>query len=579
METPKAPNRPPDPPDPPGNPDRSRRPGRHRSGSADPPPAPAAHSALGAELSLPPSPPEEPEPAPEAPPEEPPGVPAATPEAPPEEPPGVPGATPQAPPEVPAGTSQAPLPEAPLEVPAATPQAPPEAPAGTPQRRPGEPPDAPAAPADPADPAAELRELVSARDRLQGLLDAVMAISGELELPLVLHRIVRTAMDLVHARYGALGVLNEDGTELAEFLTAGLTDRERADLEGVELPRGHGLLGTLIHHPEPLRVDDIRTHPHSVGYPPGHPPMRTLLGVAISVRGEIYGDLYLSDRLDGRPFDAHDQDIVVALAGAAGIAIENARLFERVRSGAERFQRLLLPRLPDLNPYESAAVYRPAASPAQLGGDWYDAVPLPDGACGAVIGDVVGHDLRAAAAMAQTRNMLRALLYDRRTPPSAVLTALDRTLHAITDAPVTTACLARLQPAGDGQGPRLHWSSAGHPPPLLLAPGHRPRYLDAEPGLPLGVDPDQPRPDHTYPLPPGAALLFYTDGLVEHPEHPIDRGLDALAELAAPLADGPLDELCRILCDEHPGDGHDDMAVLALRVPPAGISGPMAGTR
>ncbi|OEJ95556.1 hypothetical protein J116_014795 [Streptomyces thermolilacinus SPC6] len=408
-----------------------------------------------------------------------------------------------------------------------------------------------------------------------------MAISGELELPLVLDRIVRTAMDLVHARYGALGVLNDDGTELAEFHTVGLTDQERADLEGVGLPHGRGLLGTLIHHPEPLRVDDIRAHQHSAGYPQGHPPMRTLLGVAISVRGEIYGDLYLSDRLDGRPFDTHDQDVVVALAAAAGIALENARLFDHVRSGAERFQRLLLPRLPDLRPYEGAALYQPAASPAQVGGDWYDAVLLPDLACGAVIGDVVGHDLQAAAAMAQTRNMLRALLYDRRTPPSAVLTALDHTLHAITDAPVTTACLARIEPAAGGgdSGWELHWSSAGHLPPLLLAPGHRPRYLHAEPGLPLGVDPDRPRPDHTYPLPPGATLLFFTDGLVEHPAHSIDRGMDALAEIAGPLAEGPLGALCQVLCGEHPSDGHDDMAVLALRVPQGGISRRMTGTR
>ncbi|GGQ13176.1 hypothetical protein GCM10010249_34920 [Streptomyces roseolilacinus] len=383
-------------------------------------------------------------------------------------------------------------------------------------------------------------------------------------------------------------MLNEDGTELAEFLTVGLTDRERADLAGVGPPHGRGLLGTLIRHPEPLRVDDIRAHPHSAGFPPGHPPMRTLLGVAVSVRGETYGDLYLSDRLDGRPFDAHDQDIVVALAGAAGVAIENARLFEQVRAGAEQFQRLLLPRLPGLRPYEGAAVYRPAARPAHVGGDWYDAVLLPDGACGAVIGDVVGHDLRAAAAMAQTRNMLRALLYDRCGPPGAVLTALDHTLHAITDTPVTTVCLARVQPAGDGDGWELCWSSAGHLPPLLLAPGDHPRYLDAEPGLPLGVDPHRPRPDHTSPLPPGAVLLFFTDGLVEHPRHPIDRGLDALAALAAPLGGRPLDELCRALCAARPGDGHDDVAMLALRVPtappsrvyPAESRGPgKAGTR
>ncbi|GAA4908944.1 GAF domain-containing SpoIIE family protein phosphatase [Streptomyces coeruleoprunus] len=425
----------------------------------------------------------------------------------------------------------------------------------------------PPADTDLTDVARQLHELARARDRLQGLLEAVMAISSELELPVVLNRIVSTAMDLVHARYGALGVLNEDRTELDEFITVGLTDRERADLAGVELPHGRGLLGTLIHHPQPLRVANIQAHPHSAGFPPGHPPMRALLGVAISVRGEIYGDLYLADRADGRPFDEHDQDIVVALAGAAGVAIENARLFEQVRAGAEQFQRLLLPRLPDLYPYAGAAIYEPATRPAQVGGDWYDAILLPDHACGAVIGDVVGHDLHAAAAMAQTRNMLRALLYDRRTPPSAVLTRLDRTLHAITDTPVTTACLARIEPGDHGW--ILHWSTAGHMPPLLLAPGRDPEYLHAEPGLPLGVDPHHPRPDHTRPLPPETIMLLFTDGLVEHPALPIDTGLDALAELAAAHAHLPLDELCRTLCDRHPSDGHDDMAVLALRTPPA----------
>lgn len=198
--------------------------------------------------------------------------------------------------------------------------------------------------------AEQLRELAVAKDRLQGLLDAVLTISREMDLPTVLHRIVTTAMDLVGARYGALGVLDDSGEQLGQFITAGLSESERGDLSGIEFPRGRGVLGHLIHHPEPLRVDEIGSHPASVGFPPGHPQMRTLLGVAISVRGTIYGDLYLSERRDGRPFDRDDEDIVIALAGAAGIAIENVRLFEQVRDAAEHFQRLLLPTLPDLSP-------------------------------------------------------------------------------------------------------------------------------------------------------------------------------------------------------------------------------------
>jgi serine phosphatase RsbU (regulator of sigma subunit) len=411
----------------------------------------------------------------------------------------------------------------------------------------------------------ELRALATAKDRVQSLLDAVVAITREVELPAVLHRIVTTAMALVGARYGALGVLDESGEYLKQFIASGMSERERAVLAEVGFPRGLGVLGHLIHHPEPLRVDDIPSHPASVGFPPGHPRMDTLLGVAVSVRGEIYGDLYLSERRDGRPFDVHDENIVVSLASAAGIAIENVRLLEQVRAGSEQFQRLLLPTLPDMRPFDAAAIYKPAAEPHHVGGDWYDAILLPDGAVAVVIGDVVGHDLHAAAAMASTRNMLRALLFAMRTPPSAVLAQLDLTLEAITDNPVTTTSLARIEPAGSAW--RLHWSTAGHVPPLLITPGNQAEYLFVEPGLPLNVNSEQHRPDHTHPLPRDAIVVFFTDGLIEHPDHPIDESLNQLAELATAHVALPLQDFVQALADHHPSDGHDDMAILALRTP------------
>ncbi|MER6733124.1 PP2C family protein-serine/threonine phosphatase [Streptomyces puniciscabiei] len=413
----------------------------------------------------------------------------------------------------------------------------------------------------------QLRALLSSMDRLQGLLDAVLAISREVELSAVLRRIVTTAMDLVGARYGALGVLDESGERLEQFIADGLTEREREALAEVGLPRGLGVLGHLIRYPEPLRIDDIPAHPSSAGFPSGHPQMHSLLGVAISVRGEIYGDLYLSERNDGQPFDAHDENIVVALAGAAGIAIENVRLFERIRVGAEQFQRLLLPTLPDLRPFTAAAIYRPAAEPSQLGGDWYDAIPLPDGVVAVVIGDVSGHDLQAAAAMAATRNMLRALAFDQNNPPGAVLARLDRILESVTNHRVTTTTLARIEPEEPGW--RLRWSTAGHVPPLLLTREHHVAYLLGEPGLPLGVDTGQPRPDHSRFLPPQATVVFFTDGLIEHPEHPVDASLRELAGLAAVHAALPLPDFVQALADHHPSDGHDDMAILAVRTPPA----------
>jgi len=155
----------------------------------------------------------------------------------------------------------------------------------------------------------ELLALAAAKDRIQGLLDAVVAITREVELPAVLHRIVTTAMELVGASYGALGVLDESGEHLAQFMSVGLSEQERAALAEVGFPRGLGVLGHLIRHPEPLRIGDISSHPSSFEFLLGHPCLRTLLGVAINVRGAIYGDLYLSERRDGQPFTIHDESI------------------------------------------------------------------------------------------------------------------------------------------------------------------------------------------------------------------------------------------------------------------------------
>jgi serine phosphatase RsbU (regulator of sigma subunit) len=218
-----------------------------------------------------------------------------------------------------------------------------------------------------------------------------------------------------------------------------------------------------------------------------------------------------------------------------------------------------------MRPIEAAALYRPATAPGRVGGDWYDAVRLADGSCAVVIGDIGGHGLQAAAEMVQARSMLRALLYERCSSPGAVLTQLDRTLHAMTDTPVTTACLAQLWPVVDGW--HLHWSTAGHPAPLLLMPGQPGRYLDVSPGLPLGVDSSLARPDNLNRLPGGVTLVFFTDGLVEHHEHPIDEGLAGLARLATEHASEPPARLCHALVSDAPGDGSDDIAILALQLP------------
>lgn len=167
------------------------------------------------------------------------------------------------------------------------------------------------------------------RDRLEVLLEAMLVVTSGLELDVTLRTIVHTAIGLVDARYGALGVRG-DGHELVEFVYEGIDEQTR-ELIG-HLPEGRGVLGVLIDEPTPIRLDDIRHHQASVGFPPNHPPMRTFLGVPVRIRDKVFGNLYLTDKATGQPFSEDDEALVQALAAAAGIAIENARLYEQSRA-------------------------------------------------------------------------------------------------------------------------------------------------------------------------------------------------------------------------------------------------------
>ncbi|GAA1216483.1 sensor histidine kinase [Prauserella alba] len=170
-------------------------------------------------------------------------------------------------------------------------------------------------------------EVINARDQMDGLLEAMLAVASGLELDATLRRIVHAAIDLVDARYGALGVLNPDGNGLAEFIYEGIDEQTRGMIG--DLPAGHGLLGLLIEQPKPVRLDVLSNHPSSAGFPEHHPPMRTFLGVPVRVRDKVFGNLYLTEKVGGQRFTEDDEVVVHALAAAAGIAIENARLYEQ----------------------------------------------------------------------------------------------------------------------------------------------------------------------------------------------------------------------------------------------------------
>ncbi len=173
-----------------------------------------------------------------------------------------------------------------------------------------------------------LQAVVATRDRVNALFEAVVAVGTNLDIEVVLRGIVEAAVTLVDASYGAMGVIGEGG-RLAEFIPVGLTEEEIRKIH--HWPEGRGLLGALITDPKPLRIADLGSHPLSSGFPDGHPPMTSFLGVPIRIRDEVYGNLYLTQKRDGGQFDEEDEALLVALAAAAGVAIENARLYDEAR--------------------------------------------------------------------------------------------------------------------------------------------------------------------------------------------------------------------------------------------------------
>ncbi|MEU1851290.1 SpoIIE family protein phosphatase [Streptomyces sp. NPDC019990] len=281
----------------------------------------------------------------------------------------------------------------------------------------------------------------------------------------------------------------------------------------------------------------------------------------------VLGALTLGRAKDPAPFTPADLPLVEDIARRAGLALDNARLYQRQRKVAETMQNHLLPQMPGVPGLEMTVRYLPAPDASQVGGDWYDAFPLSDGSTALAVGDVVGHDLEAAAGMAQVRNMLRAYAWSQHEPPSRIVTRLDEALQHITDVAMATMIFARVEPADDGHW-RLSWTNAGHPPPLLISRDGLASYLTEGHGILLGAGAVAPRPDAVTLLPPGSTLVLYTDGLIEAPGHTLDEGLKRLRRHAAALAHRPLASFTdHLLRRVRPADNDDDVALLALRTP------------
>jgi serine phosphatase RsbU (regulator of sigma subunit) len=289
-------------------------------------------------------------------------------------------------------------------------------------------------------------------------------------------------------------------------------------------------------------------------------------------RDELFGGITLVNGPErGAHTEAELRTAEIASRRAA-LALDNARLVTANQQVARRLQMSLLS--PPVQPdhLELAVRYRPATRGVAIGGDWYDAFLQPDGDTILVIGDVMGHDIEAAAAMGQVKTLVRGIAFDRLEEPAGVLRRVDHALVGLAVPTLATALVCRVeQDDADRRAGlrRLRWSSAGHPEPMLLQPDGTVVDLSAPVGPPLGIGWLGPRADGHATIAEGSTLLLFTDGLFERRGVPLDDGRARVREVVAGSAHLPLDQLCDRLLEELLGEGaEDDVAVLAVRAHP-----------
>ncbi|MDP9435131.1 MAG: SpoIIE family protein phosphatase [Actinomycetota bacterium] len=294
--------------------------------------------------------------------------------------------------------------------------------------------------------------------------------------------------------------------------------------------------------------------------------MASVLVVPLRTSREVIGALSLfAQRGTGRTFDDDDLTTVADLGRRAALAVDNARLYSREHAVAEQLQRSLLPSLPEVAGLDRAARYLPGQTAARVGGDWYDLFVLPDGAVGVAIGDVMGHDLQAAAAMGQLRSVLRSYAWQG-SGPATVLDHLDQLVQGLDMAQLATAVYARLELPRAGRAGRFHWANAGHLPPVLRRAGGETVLLDDVASLLVGAVLGVERDEGEIDVGPGDLLVLATDGLVERRGRDPDSALEQLRAAVAAAPDRSADEVCDALLAGLARGRDDDVALLVLRV-------------
>jgi serine phosphatase RsbU (regulator of sigma subunit)/anti-sigma regulatory factor (Ser/Thr protein kinase) len=393
---------------------------------------------------------------------------------------------------------------------------------------------------------------------LQRVTDAALA---HLALDDLLAELLDRIAEILGADTAAILMMESDGRMLRARAAKGIEEEVE---QGVRIPVGRGFAGRIAHERRAITIPEV-DHADILNPILRQKGIRSLLGVPLLVEGRILGVLHVGT-LTPRNFNDHDRDLLQLAADRAALAIEHAQFYEQRRL-AEALQRALLPQqLVAIPGLEVAARYLPAARGPSLGGDWYDVFPTGGGRIGVAVGDVVGHGLPAAALMAQLRTALRAYAFEGHGP-SEVVDRLNRLLAYLEPTTMTTTAYLELDP--ENQSMRI--VTAGHPPPLVIEPGGRARYLAVPSGVALGVSRASRYRDDEHALPTGSTILLYTDGVVEVRGEGLDAGLERLRRLAE-RGHASVDALCDAIIDEMVVDGRpaDDVALLAARVLPLG---------
>jgi PAS domain S-box-containing protein len=411
--------------------------------------------------------------------------------------------------------------------------------------------------------AAERRLRVEAQIN-ETLLDIATTLNAQHELDAVVQVVTDAGTVVTGAAFGAFfyNVVDDGGGSYTLYTVSGV---DRSAFARFPMPRKTPVFAPTFAAERTVRYDDVTAQPEYGknppfhGMPDGHLPVRSYLAVPVTdASGDPIGALFFGHP-DASVFTPVHERLVEALAAHAAVAIRNARRFENEQRTSEALQRSMLPReLPELHGVVAVARYLPAQDGIDVGGDWYDVVPLDGGRVAVVIGDVAGHNLRAASVMGEIRNAVRAYAVEGHSPAGVVERA-NRFLCALVPDELATCCYVELQPSEGTATVVL----AGHPPPVMAGQGAA-TFLHAEPGLPLGVDPGARFAETTVLLPARGLLVLYTDGLVEQPDVSLNEGLDRLVRVVENASED-LDEVADAILAKTVGpSARDDTALLLV---------------